>query len=147
ARCQSRASRHAGTGRAARARIDGLEPRDLDTLEFPRVLEAIASLARSAAGRARVLALRPTPDAAVAEERLETLAELVAQVADTGRPPTTEVALLAPVLAAAAPEGGTLEPRRLADVRELLATAAAVRLHPPPDADRLLLPPAHAAAP
>jgi len=115
-----------------------LEPRDLDTLEFPRVLEAIASLARSAAGRARVLALRPTPDAAVAAERLETLAELVAQVTDTGRPPTTEVALLAPVLAAAAPEGGTLEPRRLADVRELLATAAAVRAHLRREADRFV---------
>ena len=52
--------------------------RDLETLEFPRVLDAIAALARSAAGRQAVLALRPTSDTAEAERRLDLLAELVA---------------------------------------------------------------------
>src|SRR4029077_4472168 len=63
------------------------------------------------------------------QERLGTLAELVALDAEVGRVPTAEVALLAPVLVASAPEGATLEPRRLAEVRDLLATAVRVRAH------------------
>src|SRR5512143_2952968 len=110
-------------------RIRTLPSRDLDTLEFPRVLEAIAALARSAAGRRRVLDLRPTPDAAEAERRLALLAELIALAADAGPAPTADVPLLGPALAAAAPEGATLEPRRLAEVRDVLATARRVRTH------------------
>jgi DNA mismatch repair protein MutS2 len=117
-------------------RIAGLQPRDLDTLEFPRVLEGIATLARSPAGRAAVLALRPTADLAEAERRLDALAEILALSHDVGRPPTADVPLLAPVLAAAAPEGASLEPRRLADVRDVLATAAGVRAHLRRDPDR-----------
>jgi hypothetical protein len=44
-----------------------LRARDLETLELPRVLGAIAAHARSPAGRDAVLALRPLPDAACRE--------------------------------------------------------------------------------
>ena len=51
-----------------------MRARDLETLEFPRVLDAIAALARSAAGRQAVLELRPTSERAEAERRLVLLA-------------------------------------------------------------------------
>src|SRR5205823_253389 len=103
-----------------------MRARDLETLEFPRVLDAIAALARSAAGRQAVLELRPTSERAEAERRLDLLAELVALAAEAGRPPTADVPLLAPALAAAAPDCATLEPRPLAEVRDLPAAARAV---------------------
>jgi len=106
-----------------------MRARDLETLEFPRVLDAIAALARSAAGRQAVLELRPTSERAEAERRLDLLAELVALAAAAGRPPTADVPLLAPALAAAAPDGATLEPRRLAEVRDLLAAARQLRAY------------------
>src|SRR5881398_1189733 len=101
-----------------------MRARDLETLEFPRVLDAIAALARSA-----VLELRPTSERAEAERRLDLLAELVALAAAAGRPPTADVPLLAPALAGAAPDGATLEPRRLAEVRDLLAAARQLRAY------------------
>src|SRR5437773_286971 len=94
-----------------------------------RVLDAIAALARSAAGRQAVLELRPTSERTEAERRLDLLAELVALAAEAGRPPTADVPLLAPALAAAAPDGATLEPRRLAEVRDLLAAARQLRAY------------------
>ena len=106
-----------------------MRARDLETLEFARVLDAIAALARSAAGRQAVLELRPTSERAEAERRLDLLAELVALAAEAGRPPTADVPLLAPALAGAAPDGATLEPRRLAEVRDLLAAARQLRAY------------------
>src|SRR5213594_3211109 len=106
-----------------------MRARDLETLEFTRVLDAIAAFARSAAGRQAVLELRPTSERAEAERRLDLLAELVALAAEAGRPPTADVPLLAPALAAAAPDGATLEPRRLAEVRDLLAAARQLRAY------------------
>src|SRR2546426_11925233 len=106
-----------------------MRARDLETLEFPRVLDAMAALARSAAGRQAVLELRPTSERAEAERRLDLVAELVALAAEAGRPPTADVPLLAPALAAAAPDGATLEPRRLAEVRDLLAAARQLRAY------------------
>src|SRR5213593_3892064 len=53
-----------------------MRARDLETLEFARVLDAIAALARSAAGRQAVLELRPTSERAEAERRLDLLAEV-----------------------------------------------------------------------
>src|SRR5947208_15789966 len=100
-----------------------MRARDLETLEFPRGLEAIAALARSAAGRQAVLELRPTSERAEAERRLDLLAELVALAAEAGRPPTADVPPLAPALAAAAPDGATLERRRRAEVRDRLVAA------------------------
>src|SRR5213596_2158519 len=123
-----------GSGTLARAYERALgsravRARDLETLEFTRVLDAIAALARSAAGRQAVLELRPTSERAEAERRLDLVAELVALAAEAGRPPTADVPLLAPALAAAAPDGATLEPRRLAEVRDLLAAARQLRAY------------------
>ena len=103
---------------------------DLETLEFPRVLQAIAALARSAAGRTAVLALRPLPSPAEAGARLDAVGELLALDAEAGALPAADVPLLAPLLAAAAPVGATLEPRRLSEVRDLLAVARRVRAFP-----------------
>ncbi|HLK11670.1 MAG TPA: Smr/MutS family protein [Candidatus Binatia bacterium] len=104
-----------------------MRPRDLEALEFPRVLDAIAPLARSAAGRAAVARLRPTADRDDAERRLDALAETRALAAEAGPPPTADVPPLAPALAAAAPEGAALELRRLGELRDVLGVARAVR--------------------
>src|SRR5262245_46490699 len=113
-----------------------VRPRDLDTLELPRVLAAIAQLARSEAGREAACALRPVTDRALAEERLDTLAELVALTAEVGAVPTADVPRLAPALAQAAPAGAALETRRLLEVRDLLVVARNVRVHLRRDPDR-----------
>jgi DNA mismatch repair protein MutS2 len=123
-----------------------LRARDLETLELPRVLGAIAAHARSAAGRDAVLALRPLPDAAGAEARLAATSELVTLAREAGDPPTADVPLLAPALAAAAPEGAALEPRRLAEVRDVLGVARQVRTWLRRDAARFPLASAHAEA-
>jgi DNA mismatch repair protein MutS2 len=107
-----------------------VRPHDLDTLEFPRVLDTIAAFARSDAGREAVRALRPVPasDAegtAAAVRRLDTTDELMAAAAEWGRLPIGDLPALAPVLAAAMPHGAVLEPRHLLDLRALLATATA----------------------
>jgi DNA mismatch repair protein MutS2 len=114
--------------------MGALRARDLETLEYPRVLEAIAAFARSAAGRQAVLDLRPAPEEA--ERRLQTLAELAAFSEEGGRAPTSDVPLLGPALTAAGPQGAALEPRRLADVRDLLAAGRQVRAYLRRGADR-----------
>jgi DNA mismatch repair protein MutS2 len=116
-----------------------VRPRDLDTLELPRALEAIAALARSEAGRDAVRALRPTVERTEAERRLDTLAELVALAAEAGPLPTADVPRLAPALTQAAPAGAALETRRLLEVRDLLVVARSVRVHLRRDPDRFAL--------
>jgi DNA mismatch repair protein MutS2 len=106
-----------------------LRPRDLETLELPRVLDAVATYARSDAGRQVVRALVPASDLAEAERRLAVTAELLVLEADAGRVPTADVPLLAFALADAAPEGAALESRRLLEVRDLLAVARGVAAH------------------
>jgi DNA mismatch repair protein MutS2 len=113
-----------------------VRPRDLDTLEFPRALEAIAALARSDAGRDAVRALRPVTDRDEAERRLDTLAELIALGAEAGPLPTADVPRLAPALTQAAPAGAALEARWLLEVRDLLLVARLVRTHLRHDPDR-----------
>jgi len=65
--------------------------RDLTTLEFPRVLDAIARHARSGAGRLAVLALEPSADADEVDRRLQTLSEVIALVGEAGPPPTADL--------------------------------------------------------
>jgi DNA mismatch repair protein MutS2 len=110
-----------------------VRPHDLDLLEFPRVLEAIAALARSAVGRQAVLRLGPDPDR---EQRLDLVGETLALLPEGGRPPTVDLPQLEPILLAAAPEGAVLEPRRLAEIRDLLAAASVVRSWLDRDSDR-----------
>src|SRR5207244_10548595 len=64
-----------------------------------------------------------------AERRHDLRAELFPLAAEAARPPTADVPLPAPALAAAAPDGATLEPRRLAEVRDLLAAARQLRAY------------------
>jgi len=106
-----------------------VRPRDLETLEFPRVLDAIAAQARSEAGRDVVHALAPTGDLAEAERRLGLTAELLGLDAAAGRVPTTDVPRLDAALAEATPEGAALEPRRLLEVRDLVGVARSVANH------------------
>ena len=80
-----------------------MRPRDLETLEFPRVLDAIARDARSGAGRLAVLALEPSTDLAEAEARLETLGEVIALVGEAGPPPTADLPSVGATLTAAGP--------------------------------------------
>jgi DNA mismatch repair protein MutS2 len=106
-----------------------LPQRDLETLEFPRVLEAIAALARSAAGRRAVLELRSAVEVAQAERQLQALAELRALTDDAGPLPLGDLAEIGAALAAAAPEGAVLELRRLGEVRAVLDAARQVRAY------------------
>jgi DNA mismatch repair protein MutS2 len=114
-----------------------LRSRDLTTLEFPRVLDAIARHARSDAGRLAVLALEPTTDPAEAERRLEALAEVIALVTETGPPPTGDLPSVGATLVAAGPEGTALESRRLAEVRDLIAAGRSARAWLRHDGERL----------
>ena len=113
-----------------------MRPRDLETLEYPRVLDAIATFARSEGGRTAVQALLPTSDASEAESRLDALGELAALATETGRVPLGDVPLLAPALALATPEGAALEPQRLMEVRDVLEVARQVRLYLGRDPER-----------
>src|SRR5262249_58812741 len=66
-----------------------VRPRDLETLELPRVLAAIAALARSEAGRGAAGALPPVPHPAPAGQRPHTPAQPgpLPPEAGTGPPP------------------------------------------------------------
>jgi len=116
-----------------------MRPRDFDTLELPRVLDAVAELARSEAGRERVLALRPAATLDEAETRLDTAAELVLLTRENGPLPAADVARLGPALAMAAPAGAALESSRLMEVRDLLMVARNVRVSLRHDLDRFPL--------
>jgi DNA mismatch repair protein MutS2 len=114
-----------------------VEARDLETLEFPRLLDAIAALARSETGKEVVWALRPTSDAAAIEHALDLTEELLALTADAGPLPTADVPRIAHTVAIAAPEGAALETSALVEIRDLLGVAKAVRSHLRRDALRL----------
>jgi len=96
----------------------------------------MAGKARSEAGRVAVRTLTPVTDRGVVTRRLDALDELLALIDEAGAPPTTDVPLLDASLSAAAPEGAALEPRRLAEVRDLLAVARHVRTYLRRDAGR-----------
>lgn len=104
-----------------------MRDRDLETLELPLVLDAIAVHARSEAGRDEVRALRPRALVEDAVARLDLLAEVMRRSAGNGAPPSADVVRLAPILMAAAPDGAALEARALAGVRDLLEVARNVR--------------------
>src|SRR5207302_1263444 len=81
----------------------------------------------AAAGRHRLRSLRPTTTPAEADRRLTLLEEAAALGREAGRPPTADVPLLAEALAAAGPEGAALEPRRLAELGQVIGVARQVR--------------------
>lgn len=100
------------------------------------MLDAIASHARSAAGRDAVRASRPTIDRAEAERRLQVTADLIALDAEAGRLPTADVPMIGPALADAAPQGAALESRRLVEIRDLLGVARRAMSHLRRDPER-----------
>src|SRR5262249_61117705 len=75
---------------APRRYTRAVRERDLETLELPRVLDAVPALARSPPGRDAVRALRPTADAGDADRRLQVTDELVARLRDGERLPTAD---------------------------------------------------------
>ncbi|HWP66404.1 MAG TPA: endonuclease MutS2, partial [Candidatus Limnocylindria bacterium] len=103
--------------------------RDLETLEFPRVLEAIAALARSDAGKDAVWALEPGTDRAAIAHALDITEELIALTEEAGPLPVADVPRIAHTVALAAPEGAALETSALVEVKDLLAVAKAVRAY------------------
>jgi DNA mismatch repair protein MutS2 len=106
-----------------------VESRDLDTLEYPRLLDAIAVHARSDAGRDAVLSLRPTTDRGAIEHALDLLDELLVLATGAGRLPTANVPRIGHHLALAAPEGAALETSALVELHDVLGVAKAVRAH------------------
>jgi len=106
-----------------------VQRRDLDTLEFPRVLDAIAALARSEAGKDAVWALAPGLDATAIGHALDITEELLALTAGAGVLPVADVPRIAPTVALAAPEGAALDISALVEVKDVLGVAKAVRAH------------------
>lgn len=101
--------------------------RDLETLEFPLVLDAVASGARSVAGREWVRARKPQREAAAVTASLDLLADVLSAVDRHDYPPTADVVVLEPILALAAVAGAALEARQLTAVRDFLEVTRQVR--------------------
>jgi DNA mismatch repair protein MutS2 len=106
-----------------------VEARDVETLEFPRLLDVLAGHARSELGKEIVWALHPTTDRGAIEHGLDVVEELMALASEAGRLPTSDVPRIAPAIAMAAPEGAALEATSLVEIRDVLSVAKAVRAH------------------
>jgi DNA mismatch repair protein MutS2 len=106
-----------------------VQRRDLETLELPRVLDAVAALARSEAGKDAVWTLEPGTDAAAIAHALDVTEELITLTAEAGALPTADVPRITHTVALAAPEGAALETSALVELKDLLAVAKAVRTH------------------
>ncbi|MGD9030657.1 MAG: endonuclease MutS2 [Anaerolineae bacterium] len=103
-----------------------MKDKHLSTLEYPKIVDALASHASFSAGEQRALALEPTSDPAEIRHRLETTSEARALLDDR---PGTSIGGAHDVrsLAAAAERGVVLSPTDLLDVRDTLT--AGRRLH------------------
>jgi DNA mismatch repair protein MutS2 len=89
-------------------------------LEFEAVRRLLLGHVGSAAGRARVQALRPHQEAGAVREALARTSEGVALLAAVGRQPYHDLPDLREVLAAARVEGTYLEPAALLDVASFI---------------------------
>ena len=85
----------------------------LSVLEFPRLLEAISSLAQSAPGSGLVRALKPTANRKLAERRLSRLSQLRELCETAARPGLNELGDIPPLLSRLAVEGAFLVPEEL----------------------------------
>jgi len=106
-----------------------MRSRDLDALELPKVLDALAHHAASSVGGERCRNLRPAMDRHQVEERLATLAEYLRFTHEHPHGPRLDVPDLRPLLALAVHEGAALGGRELAAVLATLRLAAATRRH------------------
>ncbi len=133
-----------------------MRPTDLDNLEFPRLLEAVAGYAVSESGREACLALRPSTSAAAVRDELARVEQLAA-VTEEEPAPLGAFPDVRAHLALSATPGAKLSGRELKEVAAMLATVRRMRgylraraagrplllrylgaLHALPDLDRLL---------
>jgi len=100
--------------------------RDLTVLEYREVLTYLSGFARSPAGKAACLAIRPHTDLSAARAVQEQTRELLALTCEHGELPIASFPDLTPVFARAARLGSILEVEALLQVREVLDSAEAV---------------------
>jgi len=94
--------------------------RDLEVLAFPRILDALATLAVSGPGAEVCRGLRPAREHAEAESRLERQWSFFRLVEVSGPAPLTHFPDIRESLALASHEGATLSGERLVEVRAVL---------------------------
>jgi DNA mismatch repair protein MutS2 len=104
-----------------------MRPRDLEALELPKVLDALAGHAASSVGAERCRGLRPAADRAEVEARLAVLRDYLRLTDEHPHAPRIDVPDLRPILAMAAHEGAALDGRDLVAVLTALRMAGAAR--------------------
>ncbi|MCX8071800.1 MAG: endonuclease MutS2 [Candidatus Binatia bacterium] len=104
-----------------------MRDRDLEALEFPRVLEQLAAFARSPAGKKACLELRPHVQLREADAALTVTKELAELSAAHGDLPIGEFPDIRAVLLLAARPGATLDGASLLTVRQVLDVAEDTR--------------------
>jgi DNA mismatch repair protein MutS2 len=105
-----------------------IRERDLQVLEFDKVVRRLREFAVSEPGRRLIDSLRPATDAHQVRARLRASAEMTALRAQAGTPPLSEFASQTPLLLAAAREGAVLDGRSLVMVRDFALVARAVQV-------------------
>lgn len=108
-------------------RADGAEMHALAVLEFPSVLERIASYASSEPGRAEVLALGPWRELSAVDEALATADEMVSLLLRLERWSPPEIPDAAPLVKKAGVEGAALDAEQLGRILLLLRASRVVR--------------------
>ena len=103
-----------------------MRPSDLDTLEFPRLLAAVADHAASSAGREGCLALRPATAAVLVRDELARVAAYRA-ITDDEAPPLGDVPDVRALLAESRAGGARLSGGELKEIESVLVTIAAMR--------------------
>lgn len=104
-----------------------MRQRDLESLEFPRVLEQLATFARSPSGKAACLALRPHLNLEEARAALDRTAQLAALVAQHGDLPLAAFPDIRASLLAAARPGWILDGPSLVAIRQVVDAAEGAR--------------------
>ncbi len=103
-----------------------MNPKSLQTLEFPKILERLAGYTDFSAGRELALSLTPTGDLREAQERLRETAEARALLASRGTLSVGGARDVRPLLPRAR-RGEVLSPSELLDVRATLQAGRTLR--------------------
>lgn len=103
-----------------------MNPKSLQTLEFPKILERLAGYTDFSAGRALALSLTPTSDLREAQESLRETAEARALLASRGALSVGSARDVRPLLPRAR-RGEVLSPNELLDVRATLLAGRTLR--------------------
>jgi len=103
-----------------------MEGKDLEILEFPKILERLARHAASVPGRELALNLRPVGDEEEVRERLEETREARALLGAKADSPLAEVRDIRPFLAKAE-KGDPLLPPELQEIRRTLLAGAGLK--------------------